>query len=69
MKVDTDVSKKSAASIIKIDPDIPDTPYNNEKKLQIYIRESCRAAEVRAALIGKTCCDNPRSTSLFVYVK
>jgi hypothetical protein len=66
VKVDTDFSKKSAASILKVDPDTPNTPYNTEKKLKIYIKESYRAAEIRAAAVIRiTCCDKPRSTSLW----
>ena len=65
MKDDTDVSRKSAASIFKVDLAIPDSSYNTEKKLKIYIRESCRAAEIRAALIRINCGGKPRSTSLW----
>jgi hypothetical protein len=35
---------KDAASIFKVDPDIPDTSYNTEKKLKISIRGSYLAA-------------------------
>jgi len=65
MKVDTDVSKISAASIFKVDPDIPDTAYNTEKKPKISITESHTADEIMAALTRITCRDKPRSTSLW----
>jgi len=65
MKVGNVFTKKSAASIFQVNPDISDTSYNTEKKLKIYIMESHTAAEIRAALIRLTCCNKPRSTSLW----
>ena len=65
MKVDTTFSKKSAASIFKVDPDIPDTSNNTEEKIKIYIKESYTAAEIKAALTRITFCDKTRSTCLW----